>query len=68
MFNDEGAILRAAAALAAAQHELNTSAVHNNARPRPYTNSPVDVLVNLLREMEQKKLVPPGLVPPPRRR
>lgn len=61
MFNDEAAILRAAAALAALQHAMNAGSVSAGRR---YTDSSVDVLINILREMEAEKLIPLGLALP----
>jgi hypothetical protein len=61
MFNDAGAILHAAATLAASQHATNVGASRAGQR---YTDSSVDVLINILREMESKRLIPAGLVPP----
>ena len=58
MFRDEAAILKAAATLAAARFsQLATT------REQQATESPVDVLINILREMEVKKLIPPDLAP-----
>ncbi len=61
MFTDPGAILQAAAILAAPQHTLNSAAARGMQR---YTDSSIDVLINILREMEAKKLIPAGLAPP----
>ena len=61
MFNEEGAILHAAAVLAASQHALNISGARGGQR---YTDSSVDVLINILREMEEKQLIPAGRAPP----
>jgi hypothetical protein len=60
VFKEESAILQAAAALAAAQHQTNASSARSGTR---YTDSSVDVLINILREVENKKLIPAGLVP-----
>lgn len=64
MFTNEAAILQAAATLAAAHHTLKTEDLRTNRAP--YTDSPTDALLNVLREMESKKLIGPGLVPPRR--
>jgi hypothetical protein len=59
MFQDEAAILTAAATLAAArfsQLEVTSQEPHSG-------ESPVDVLINILREMETKKLIASNLVP-----
>ena len=60
MFKDEGSILQAAAILAATQHATNVKEAPHD---KPYRDSSVDVLLNILREMERKKLIPPGLAP-----
>ena len=60
MFSDQGAILQAAAVLAAAQHTMTAAATRGAHR---YTDSPVDVLLNILREMEAKHLIPDGTTP-----
>ncbi len=54
--------MHAAAVLAAAQYSMNAAAAHNGIAPS-FNDSAVDVLINILREMEQKKLIGPGLVP-----
>jgi CO dehydrogenase/acetyl-CoA synthase alpha subunit len=60
MFTDEAAILQAAATLAAVVHTVRSAeATSGNRR---YTDSPVDALINVLREMEAKKIIAPGLV------
>ena len=59
MFRDEAAILKAAATLAAARF----SQLAATTREQQATESPVDVLINILREMEVKKLIPPDLAP-----
>jgi hypothetical protein len=59
MFRDEAAILTAAATLAAARF----SQLAGTTREQQARESPVDVLINLLREMESKKLIPPNLAP-----
>lgn len=59
MFQDEAAILTAAAALAAARF----SQMAATSREQHARESPVDVLINILREMETKSLIPPNLVP-----
>lgn len=59
MFRDEAAILKAAATLAAARFS-QLAATTREAQAR---ESPVDVLINILREMESKKLIPPNLAP-----
>jgi hypothetical protein len=66
VFKEETAILQAAAVLAASQHALNVAAAREGGT-RTYTESSVDVLINILREMEQKKLIAAGLVPQGRR-
>ncbi len=59
MFRDEAAILTVAATLAAARFsQLAASSREQQAR-----ESPIDVLINILREMESKKLIPPNLAP-----
>jgi hypothetical protein len=61
MFTDEAAILQAAATLAAVVHTVRSGeATSGNRR---YTDSPVDTLINVLREMEAKKIIAPGLAP-----
>jgi hypothetical protein len=59
MFGDEGAILTAAATLAAARFTQLAA----TSRDQHVRESPVDVLMNILREMETKKLIPPNLLP-----
>jgi len=63
MFTDEAAILQAAATLAVAQYHQNVAAAGTGPRPTAYTDSCVDVLINVLRQMEQKALIPNGLAP-----
>jgi hypothetical protein len=66
MFTDEAAILHAAATLAAVVHTVRSAETRSgNAR---YTDSPVDTLINVLREMEDKKIIAPGLAPTRRER
>lgn len=61
MFKDEAAILQAAATLAAAHHTIKSA--ESQAGGTRYTDSPTDALINVLREMEAKKLIGPGQVP-----
>ena len=54
--------MRLAATLAAAQYSSNTSATRSGMAPS-FNDSTVDVLINVLREMESKKLIGPGFAP-----
>lgn len=60
--NDEATVMHVAAVLAAAQYTMNTTAALSGAVPSSKDSS-VDVLINILREMEQKKLIEPGFAP-----
>ena len=62
MLTDEATIMHAAAVLAAAQYSVNKTAAHSGAAPS-FNDSAVDVLINILKEMEQKRLIGPGLLP-----
>jgi hypothetical protein len=62
MLTDEATIMRVAATLAAAQYSSNTNAARSGMAPS-FNDSTVDVLINILREMERKKLIGPGFAP-----
>jgi hypothetical protein len=63
MLTDEATIMHTAAVLAAAQYAANKAAADGGMTPS-FRDSPVDVLINVLREMEEKRLIDPGLAPP----
>jgi hypothetical protein len=63
MFTHEGDILQAAATLAAAHYSSNATQGRGPSAARAPTDTSVDVLINILREMERKQLIPPGLAP-----
>ena len=61
MLTDEATVMNMAVALAAAQYSASKTAALSGVAPS-FTDSAVDVLINVLREMEQKKLIEPGFV------
>lgn len=68
MFKDEGAILLAAATLARLQREASTKKPERGVRGEVIsrggvTETPVQALVHVLRDMEAAGLIPNGLVP-----
>lgn len=64
MMTDEATVMNVAAVLAAAQYTMGMTAALSGVGPRSKDSS-VDVLINILREMEQKKLIRPGFAPTP---
>lgn len=63
MMTDEATGMNVAAVLAAAQYTMNMTAALSGAVPSSKDSS-VDVLINILREMEQnQKLIGPGFAP-----
>jgi hypothetical protein len=63
MLTDEATIMHTAAVLAAAQYSANKAAADGGATPS-FRDSAVDVLINVLPEMEEKRLIGPGFAPP----
>ena len=49
--------------LAAAHYSSSAAQGRGPSAARAPTDTSVDVLINILREMERKQLIPPGLVP-----